>query len=269
MKGKNTLRKVLNFVRNNDRIDALENKLVSVSNKVEEIDFLISSLDQISDVAWLYKNRLERMDASFKAPFFNTNRQEFHLERYRFAANFVKDKVVADIASGTGYGSSLLNTTGSPKFIYSVDISADGIEYARKYYDDPNIEFICASADETGIKSESVDIVVSFETIEHVVDDTKLLEEFFRILRPGGVLICSTPNNWQLKNSEFHLRDYTRDSFQQALSEKFEVSKLYNQNPPNVISGLNDFKKPGIYDTTEENEAFAEVLIAVCHKREE
>jgi ubiquinone/menaquinone biosynthesis C-methylase UbiE len=48
-----------------------------------------------------------------------------------------------------------------------------------------NIDYI-ASAESLPFSDESIDVIVSQETIEHVRDPFKSLKEFYRVLKPGG-----------------------------------------------------------------------------------
>ena len=76
-----------------------------------------------------------------------------------------------------------------------VDISADAIAHARERYPRPNLEFVAGLGD--GIcrsPTRSVDVVVSFETIEHLAEQREMLAEFRRVLAPDGVLVISSPN---------------------------------------------------------------------------
>ena len=229
----------------------------------EEIEILKKTQDQKS--AWLYHNRDERMDAT-RTDIFEKARAEFHLERYRFACDYVKGKVVADIACGTGYGSDLLRVRGGAEKVIGVDIDSGAIQYASENHSPNGVSFICASGDATGLEDESVDIVVSFETIEHVPDDKTLLAEFHRILKPEGMLICSTPNEWGLDVAQHHLKDYNRELFEQVLSNYFKNITLYNQNS-GTNSPFNREQPAAIEPTSQENQQTAECYIAVCHNK--
>ncbi|GHE80103.1 hypothetical protein GCM10019059_43080 [Camelimonas fluminis] len=71
---------------------------------------------------------------------------------------------------------------------------------------------------------ESFDLIVSLETIEHVLDPKELLRCFRRLLAPGGAIVVSCPNDWwyyptEQEKNPFHLRKYTFNEFQQ-LSEQ-------------------------------------------------
>ena len=213
---------------------------------------------------WLEQNRLERMDAT--VDIFDAKRREFHLDRYRFAAQRVKGRRVLDCACGTGYGARLLREQGQATQVVGVDIAAKSIQYAYKHHGLSSTEYVCASADCLPLPVSSVDVIISFETIEHVIDDRSLIAEFFRVLRPGGELIVSTPNQWPLKDTPFHVREYDRKSFLCVLESRFDCLEVYNQNSGSDTL-LNHNQPRGIVATTIANEQFAECFIAVCRRK--
>ena len=111
-----------------------------------------------------------------------------------------------------------------------------------------------------------VDVITSFETVEHVPDDEALILEFRRVLRSEGLLFISTPNQWPVEVSPFHLREYDKDSFLSVLSRGFECVELYNQNSGSQTP-YNHNQAAGIVPTTPENEHLAECYLAVCRRR--
>ena len=224
----------------------------------------IRMLTNDHQLGWLYFNRHERMDPTVP-DLFPADRAAFHLQRYEFAATHVADREVADIASGTGYGSEHLATSGGARSITGIDIDHAAVRYATEKHGQPNCTFLHASGDQTGLPPEQFDVVVSFETIEHVPDDAKLLEEFARLLRPGGKLVISTPNEWEL--TPYHVRTFQRDSFVEALSRQFEVESLFNQNSGSEHGQYTRNQEAGIVPTTDQNHRDAECYIAVCRKK--
>lgn len=143
-----------------------------------------------------------------------------HLGHYLFAADFLKQhqpKVVADISCGTGYGIPELGRAAQT--VIGVDCSRDMIEIASKKISEAvkslNVRFLNKDLDTDDltpdIKPGSVDAVVSFETLEHLVDPNRAVFQFSEILRPGGFFICSVPNALSepraiacLPRNEFH-----------------------------------------------------------------
>ena len=212
---------------------------------------------------WLQQNRLERMDATLDM--FDEKRREFHLDRYRFACQRVAGKRVLDCATGTGYGVRLLREIGNAAEVVGVDIELRAIRYASKNHRVGATQFLCSSADRLAMPDGCVDIIVSFETIEHVPDDYALVEEFYRVLRPNGQLIVSTPNQWPLKDTPFHVREYDLDSFVNVLKPRFDCEEIYNQNSGSETQ-LNRGQARGIVATTAANDGLAECYIAVCRR---
>ena len=161
---------------------------------------------------------------------FNQNTYE-HLHRYALAFDFIKDKVVLDIASGEGYGSYLMASTALK--VIGVDIDKETIKSAELKYTSSNLEFKIGSAVFIPLENESVDVVVSFETIEHHDAHAEMLKEIKRVLRKNGVLIISTPDKKYYSDetnfrNEFHVKELYKDEFEDLLKSNFlNVSMLY------------------------------------------
>jgi len=151
-----------------------------------------------------------------------------HLVRYKFASQFVKGKVVLDIASGSGYGSNLLSMYGAKKII-GVDVSKEAVDYCKNKY--PNVDFLEGNVSRIPLEDASVDVVVSFETIEHVSEKDQILFmlEVKRVLKSDGKLIISTPNvKVSTNNNEFHLKELALNEFEEILKNSFDnVDILY------------------------------------------
>jgi len=112
-----------------------------------------------------------------------------HLHRYAFACDYVSGKTVLDVACGEGYGSSLLAKRAEK--VIGVDLSEDTILHAReKYGNQPKIEFFCGSAADIPCKTGYFDVVVSFETIEHLAEHDRMFDEIMNSLVVFGVVLA-------------------------------------------------------------------------------
>lgn len=185
-----------------------------------------------ADARWLVENRGERHDASL--PMLPPARTELHLRRYELASDILarlNAVAVADMACGTGYGANLFAPLSGhlARRYVGVDLDARTIEYARARHAGPGRDFVCCSATSTPIQSASVDVVASFETIEHIEDTESLVGEYARVLRPRGVLVVSTPN--KLGPTPYHVHDFGAPDFLAALDERFEVLEVLGQLP--------------------------------------
>jgi 2-polyprenyl-3-methyl-5-hydroxy-6-metoxy-1,4-benzoquinol methylase len=153
-----------------------------------------------------------------------------HVYRYAFACRFAAGKRVLDIACGEGYGAEALRQAGAASVI-GVDISEQACIHAREKY---GIDARVGSADQIPLADASVDLVVSFETVEHVPDPRRFLGECARVLAAGGTLIVSTPNKDVYSGpgttpNPFHCSEMTEREFLAALAGNFRKVRLYTQ----------------------------------------
>lgn len=152
-----------------------------------------------------------------------------HEARYLFAGQFVEGKDVLDVACGTGMGTSYLLTAGA-RSCRGVDIDGSTVAYAEASY--PRCSFGVCDATALNLPDRSVDVVVSFETIEHLEEPRRLVLESHRVLREGGLLICSTPNRavsrWWNHNP-FHVQEMNLREFRQLMESAFSEVSLYGQ----------------------------------------
>src|SRR5438046_4599704 len=115
-----------------------------------------------------------------------------HVHRYAVALNFALGKSVLDIASGEGYGAALLAQVAQS--VTGVDIDPESVNYSKHRYYLPNLTFLVGSCDSIPLPDAAVDIVTSFETIEHHDQHENMMLEIKRVLKPNGYLIISSPN---------------------------------------------------------------------------
>lgn len=158
-----------------------------------------------------------------------------HEARYIFAGELVRDKSVLDVACGAGIGTHYLLTRGARSCV-GLDIDAPSVAFARAAY--RGCEFAECDAANLCVADSSMDVVVSFETIEHLRDYGKFLSECRRVLKPGGILICSTPNRtisrWATDNP-FHVREFTVTEFRDMLETIFTNVELFGQKNTNQL----------------------------------
>lgn len=162
-----------------------------------------------------------------------------HLHRYAIANNYIDNKIVLDIASGEGYGSYLMSEKAS--FVYGVDIDSSTIDKARLKYNKKNIEFRIGSASEIPIEDNSVDVVVSFETLEHHDKHQEMMLEIKRVLRPNGLLIISTPDKLYYSDvrkfkNDYHVKELYKNEFAKLIADNFNQMQILSQTYCSGIS---------------------------------
>lgn len=154
-----------------------------------------------------------------------------HLHRYALALEYIRGKIVLDIASGEGYGSNLLGNVAAE--VIGVDISKETVDFASKKYERNNLKFRVGSADNIPVPSNSIDVVVSFETLEHHDKHDEMMMEIKRVLKPEGLLIISTPDkllhSMRDPSNHFHIKEITSDEFKDLIAKYFDSYTMMEQ----------------------------------------
>src|SRR5665213_1336454 len=158
-----------------------------------------------------------------------------HVHRYAFACRHVAGKRVLDAACGEGYGSALLARTAAT--VAGVDIDGATLAHAAaRYASVPNVAFHQASVATLPFADASVDLIASFETIEHLeaADQPRMLAEFARVLSPRGLLILSAPNRVEYSDKRgyanpFHRHEHDRAELDELLGAHFAARRYYHQ----------------------------------------
>lgn len=165
-----------------------------------------------------------------------------HKERYLWASErLLGTDTVLDAGCGVGYGSTLLAQHAGN--VHAVDISQDAIAYAQKYWSKPNIshavEDLCFLA---AVSTRPYDAVVAFEVVEHLIEPRLFLLRAFDVLKEGGQIFVSVPNEKVVPHTvnlnPFHLRHYTINEVRGLLLEcGFEVTAVASQNTKEITEG--------------------------------
>lgn len=157
-----------------------------------------------------------------------------HLHRYAVALQYIENRIVLDIACGEGYGSWLLSSNA--KQVIGVDIDVVSIKKAQEKYKLKNLHFQHGDVTKLRFENNTFDIIVCFETIEHVIDYNEALKEIKRVLKKDGILIMSTPNKVEYSDhrnfkNEFHYHEFYVDEYKQWIQSKFINNIFLLQKP--------------------------------------
>lgn len=156
-----------------------------------------------------------------------------HWHRYAFAMELARGRHVLDAASGEGYGAVLLARTAAS--VLGIDLAPEAVAHAQARYGGPRLRFEQGDVLRLdGIADASLDLVVSFETLEHLADHDALLAAFARVLKPEGLLVISTPDKHTYTDlaghqNPHHVRELYREEFEALLSRHFARHRLYGQ----------------------------------------
>jgi SAM-dependent methyltransferase len=166
--------------------------------------------------------------------------------RYLFFGQQVTSCNAIDVACGTGLGLRILRSF-KPARLLGVDLSWSALSEVEG-----QSEFFLTAADGTALPLRSgwADVIVSFETIEHVDDWQAFLREMLRCLRSGGTLLLSTPNAVHSIHdaqgtplNPFHKKEFTPEELVRVFSGYFETVETYGQLVPSSF-GVCPFWQP-------------------------
>lgn len=189
-----------------------------------------------------------------------------HMLRYEFAGQFVSNKRVLDAACGTGYGSAMMAKTALS--VWGIDISREAVAFAEADYADSGAHFVCGSVTELPFEDNAFDVVVSYETLEHIDARSQelFLAEIKRVLAPDGMLIMSTPNREvydRRGDNKFHICERSFTEFGGMLAERYANVRIFSQQWETGISITCYGESKAMLQSALRPES-AEYLVAVC-----
>lgn len=145
---------------------------------------------------------------------------------YEIARDYVKGKNTADIGCADGYGT---------QYLADVTLTTVGVDYSeatlaearKKHAAKTNLTFKSSSVPPLPLETSSLDVVTAFQFIEHIEARLEFMKEVYRVLKPGGVFLCSTPNaKMSIARNPFHVHEYTFEEMKSEISQVFESIEL-------------------------------------------
>lgn len=136
---------------------------------------------------------------------------------------------VLEAGCGEGYGAALL--AGVARVVVGLDYDAPAIAHVADRY--PRVLAARGNLACLPVTDTAVDVVASLQVIEHLWDQAGFLAECFRVLRPGGLLVVTTPNRITFSPGRdtplnpFHTRELAPDELAELLTDAgFSVREL-------------------------------------------
>ena len=149
---------------------------------------------------------------------------------YRWCSDMCAGQEVLEAGCGEGYGADLIASVA--RRVAAVDYDAATVAHVRTRY--PRVEVMAANLVAVPMPDTSVDVVVNFQVVEHLWDQPQFVTECLRLLRPGGLLLMSTPNRITFTPDSdtpvnpFHTRELNAAELRELLEDGgFRVAGLY------------------------------------------
>lgn len=170
-----------------------------------------------------------------------------HLQRYDFAATAAnKGDLILDLGCGIGYGSYKLAEQGGS--VTAIDFDQQAIDFAKENWQHGNIVFKqrdILQLNDSDLPGK-VDLVTAFEVVEHVIFDTGVIQKAKQLLKTGGLLFVSVPNQTVIPHTielnPYHIKHYSLDDIQKELANRgFTVEEVRYQNDEGFVEADGKF----------------------------
>jgi len=136
---------------------------------------------------------------------------------------------VLEAGCGEGYGADLIASVA--RRVVAVDYDAGTVAHVRARY--PRVQVVTANLASLPVPDATIDVVVNFQVIEHLWDQPQFITECLRALRPGGLLLMSTPNRITFTPGSdtpvnpFHTRELNAAELRELLTDSgFDVRSM-------------------------------------------
>jgi ubiquinone/menaquinone biosynthesis C-methylase UbiE len=153
-----------------------------------------------------------------------------HRGRYCWAAQLLAGKSILDAGCGTGYGLAIMAEAGAGE-LTGVDLDEGAVAAARGRTEQHGATVTEGDLHALGFPDASFDAAVCFETIEHLASPEQGLAELRRVVRPGGMLLVSSPNpDVYPSGNQHHLHELRPDELCGLVGEHFKAVGSYVQH---------------------------------------
>jgi 2-polyprenyl-3-methyl-5-hydroxy-6-metoxy-1,4-benzoquinol methylase len=178
-----------------------------------------------------------------------------HEAAYQWLLPHVARLRVLEVGCGEGYGTALL--AGSASSVVGVDYDALTATHAAASY--PQASFVRGNLAALPFARSSFDAVVTLQVIEHVWNHREFVRECLRVLRPGGLLVVTTPNRLTFSaGSDVPLNPFHTKEFTAA-----ELTELLRRNGFDVTDVLGLHAGPRLVEYDRLHGGFVDAQIAV------
>jgi len=173
----------------------------------------------------------ERHSTEIRSPWWGE-----HLFRYQWAEQYVQAPMkILDLACGTGFGSALLSRATGITVIGGVLDPPSLAAAAAEFGTESGPHFAAMDGTRLPLPDRSMDLVLSYETVEHIEQYRDFVEELARILKDSGTLLLSTPNRLVTSpdgviRNPFHTQEFDMPELGRVLSGHFSEVRVMGQH---------------------------------------
>lgn len=177
----------------------------------------------------------------------------------KIALSFPGQASVLDAGAGFGQYTWRMSRMNRRWNIKAIDIDQEHVDECRRFFSEAGLgdRVTCIAGDLTELNDTGLyDIILSVDVMEHIREDELVFKNFYRALKPGGIILISTPSD--LGGSDVHNEDehsfideHVRDGYSIGeISQKLKragfdnIRALYTYGKPGNISWKLSMKYP-------------------------
>ena len=108
-----------------------------------------------------------------------------------------------DIGSSTGF----MTNEYAKHFnkVIGIDLDSSAVEYAKNNFKKDNLQFLDTPIEESSFNENSFDIITCSHIYEHVPSDRALMDNIYKLLKPGGICYFAAVNRFQIIEPHYEL----------------------------------------------------------------
>ncbi len=155
-----------------------------------------------------------------------------HYVKLRRRISWIEERIIGpkilDVGCGPGIVCYLASKREDIVEIHGLDLQDDMITQARSNITSNKVSLHCEFAEHLPFENDYFDTVIMGEVLEHVFSEKEAVADASRVLKPGGRIIVTVPNDGKL--SFGHIRSFNKDSLTKLLALHFVIKEAINMD---------------------------------------
>lgn len=151
---------------------------------------------------------------------------------YQSLREKLDNRSVLEVGFGTGAG--VVQYASKVQSVDAIELDPGAVDFAQKAFPISNVNWIHSDICDYDTKKR-YGFMVCIETMEHIPDDAKAIENMYRLLHRNGILFISARNaNADLRRwTDLHERELKAEEFHAFLAKHFEEVELFDYSLKN------------------------------------
>ena len=150
-------------------------------------------------------------------------------ELKKWNKNVTQGAKIIDAGSGFGQYTYFLTTLNSRHKILALDVKEEQIEDCNRFFNKigKSDQALFEKQDLTVYSQAALfDLIISIDVMEHIIEDEQVFSNFQQSLKPGGMLLISTPSDLGGSDSEHHEEDEVHGFIDEHVRDGYNINDI-------------------------------------------